>query len=60
MFQGTLIKSPAKGQAFELQVIDPVEHSAKVCGGSDGTYPLQGRPGLEVSIFSYLITIFSS
>jgi len=51
MFQGTLIKSPAKGQAFELQVTDPVEHSAQVCGGSDGTYPLQGRPGLEVSKF---------
>ena len=49
MFTGTLIKSPAKGQDFELQVIDASTHVAKVCGHSDGTYPIQGRPGMEVS-----------
>jgi len=47
MFTGTLIKSPAKGQDFELQVIDASTHVAKVCGHSDGTYPIQGRPGME-------------
>jgi aspartyl/asparaginyl-tRNA synthetase len=28
MFKGTLVKSPAKGQAFELQVNDAAVHSA--------------------------------
>jgi len=49
VFKGTLIRSPAKGQDFELQVKDADVHSATVCGHSDGTYPIQGRPKLEVS-----------
>ena len=49
-FTGTLIKSPAKGQLFELQVADDSKHLARVVGHSDGTYPIQGRPKLEVSI----------
>lgn len=49
MFQGELIRSPAKGQDFELAVRDAQVHSATVCGHSDGTYPIQGRPKLEVS-----------
>jgi hypothetical protein len=49
MVKGELIRSPAKGQDFELQVRDADLHSATVCGHSDGTYPIQGRPGLEVS-----------
>jgi asparaginyl-tRNA synthetase len=49
-FKGTLIKSPAKGQLFELQVADDSKHSAQVIGHSDGTYPIQGRPKLEVSV----------
>jgi len=44
---GTLIVSPAKGQAFELQVQDPEKHSATVLGHNDATYPLQGRPKPE-------------
>mmetsp|Transcript_16462 Transcript_16462/g.27947 ORF Transcript_16462/g.27947 Transcript_16462/m.27947 type:complete len:263 (+) Transcript_16462:87-875(+) len=47
MFKGTLIKSPAKGQLFELQVAEDSKHSAQVIGHSDGTYPIQGRPKLE-------------
>ena len=39
-FVGTLIESPAKGQAFELQVKDPETHSATVLGHNDATYPL--------------------
>jgi hypothetical protein len=50
MFTGTLIKSPAKGQDFELQVKDATIHTGKVCGHSDGTYPIQGRPSMDVSI----------
>ena len=40
--KGTLIKSPAKGQAFELQVSRPDRgHFAKVVGSCDpGKYPL--------------------
>lgn len=62
MFKGELIKSPAKGQDFELQVKDAELHSATVCGHSDGTYPIQGRPKLEVSkqlqhshLFSFIV-----
>ena len=51
IFKGTLIKSPAKGQLFELQVADADQHTATVCGHSDGTYPIQGRPKMEVSPF---------
>lgn len=32
MFKGTLIKSPAKGQEFELQVNDSEGHSATMVG----------------------------
>lgn len=46
-FKGTLIKSPAKGQLFELAVNDDPEHKATLIGNSDGTYPIQGRPNLE-------------
>jgi asparaginyl-tRNA synthetase len=49
MFTGLLIKSPAKGQPFELAVTD-VSHNVTVCGHSDGTYPIQGRPSAEVSL----------
>ena len=49
MFEGTLIESPAKGQLFELSVKDAEKHSGEMCGGCDGTYPIQGRPKLEVS-----------
>jgi len=55
-FTGTLIESPAKGQVFELQVADDSKHIAKVVGHSDGTYPIQGRPKLEVSP-QFLITV---
>lgn len=40
-FKGKLIKSPAKGQLFELQVSQPDKHSCVVIGHCDGsTYPL--------------------
>jgi len=39
MFTGTLIKSPAKGQPFELAV-NAADHNVTVCGHSDGTYPI--------------------
>jgi asparaginyl-tRNA synthetase len=56
IFKGTLIKSPAKGQEFELQVNDSEGHNATVAGHCDGTYPIQGRPKPEVSKFmSYVI-----
>ena len=48
-FTGTIIKSPAKGQEFELCVKDPKLHKALVLGHCDGTYPIQGRPKMEVS-----------
>ena len=48
-FSGTLIKSPAKGQDFELAVNDASIHTCKVLGHSDGTYPIAGRPKMEVS-----------
>ena len=50
MFTGLLIKSPAKGQLFELAV-NEASHNVTVCGHSDGTYPIQGRPNPEVSNF---------
>ena len=40
IFKGTLIKSPAKGQEFELQVNDTQGHSCTVTGHCDGTYPI--------------------
>jgi len=46
MFTGLLIKSPAKGQLFELAV-NETSHNVTVCGHSDGTYPIQGRPNAE-------------
>lgn len=48
-FTGTLIESPAKGQDFELQVNSADIHKCQVLGHSDGTYPIQGRPKVEVS-----------
>jgi asparaginyl-tRNA synthetase len=40
-FKGKLIKSPAKGQLFELQVCHPEKHACQVIGQCDGaTYPL--------------------
>ena len=50
MFKGTLIESPAKGQEFELQVTDATKHTLEVVGHSDGSYPIAGRPKLEVSL----------
>lgn len=47
MFEGLLIKSPAKGQAFELSLTDPSDHKATVTGKCDGTYPIQGRPNID-------------
>lgn len=47
MFKGTLIKSPAKGQDFELQVTLVEKHHAQVLGHCDGSYPIQGRPTME-------------
>ena len=42
--RGKLVTSPAKGQAFELQVCSPEHHSAHVYGNCDAaTYPLSGR-----------------
>ena len=49
MITGTLIESPAKGQPFELAV-NAADHNVTVCGHSDGSYPIQGRPSNEVSI----------
>jgi len=43
---GTLNETPAKGQPFELAV-NAVDHNVTVCGHSDGTYPIQGRPSAE-------------
>jgi len=44
-FKGTLIKSPAKGQLFELQVSKPDRgHHAKIFGHCDaGKYPLSKK-----------------
>ena len=43
-FKGTLIKSPAKGQLFELQVSQPDRHHAKIFGNCDaGKYPLSKK-----------------
>lgn len=36
-FKGTLIKSPAKGQLFELQVSQPDKHSVHIFGKADGS-----------------------
>jgi asparaginyl-tRNA synthetase len=43
-FVGTLIKSQAKGQAFELQLSQPEKHSCKILGKCDsGKYPLSKK-----------------
>ena len=39
-FSGTLIESPAAGQAFELAVNDDPAHKGTLIGNSDGTYPI--------------------
>lgn len=39
-FKGTLIKSPAKGQPFELSVNEHADHKAQIIGNCDGTYPI--------------------
>jgi len=36
-FKGTLIKSPAKGQLFELQVSQADRHSVHIFGKADGS-----------------------
>lgn len=42
--KGTLIKSPAKGQLFELQLSQPEKHTAEILGHCDaGKYPLGGK-----------------
>ena len=35
-----LIKSPAKGQPFELACDDAAQHRVEVLGNTDDTYPL--------------------
>lgn len=41
---GTLIKSPAKGQLFELQLSQPDKHKFKILGASDNSkYPLSKK-----------------
>lgn len=43
-FKGTLIKSPAKGQPFELQLSQPEKHEAVIFGKCDpAKYPLGGK-----------------
>jgi asparaginyl-tRNA synthetase len=43
-FKGTIIKSPAKGQVFEMQVSQKEKHEATVYGDCDGTvYPLSKK-----------------
>ena len=51
MFKGRLIESPKAAQPFELAVDDVSNHHAEVLGNTDGTYPIQGRPAMEVSTF---------
>jgi asparaginyl-tRNA synthetase len=47
--KGTLIKSPAAGQKYELKVDDPTIHEITILGGTDKeNYPLaKSRPKLE-------------
>ena len=47
--KGRLIKSPKPEQPFELAVENVESHYAEVTGGTDGTYPIAGRPAMEVS-----------
>ena len=47
--KGKLIKSPAKGQPFELSVQDAANDRAELISNTDADYPLQGRPEMEVS-----------
>lgn len=43
-FKGTLIKSPAKGQLFEMQLSQPDKHEAVIFGKCDpAKYPLGGK-----------------
>ena len=49
VFKGRLIESPKPAQPFELAVDDVENHNCQVLGGTDGTYPIQGRPSMEVS-----------
>jgi hypothetical protein len=49
VFKGRLIESPKAAQPFELAVDDVQNHTAQVLGGTDGTYPIAGRPSMEVS-----------
>ena len=46
---GTLIRSPAEGQKYELQVKDPTKHQLVILGEADKqSYPLaKTRPKLE-------------
>jgi asparaginyl-tRNA synthetase len=49
--KGTLVKSPAKGQAIEMLVNDPANHEIVVMGSNMDTknYPLMGKyPSLEL------------
>ena len=46
--KGRLIESPKAGQPFELAVDDVKAHSVSLIGNTDGTYPIQGRPSMEV------------
>ena len=50
MIKGRLIESPKAAQPFELAVDDIQNHHAEVLGATDGTYPIAGRPSMEVSI----------
>lgn len=47
VFKGRLIESPKPAQPFELAVDDVENHTCEVLGGTDGTYPIQGRPSME-------------
>lgn len=39
--KGKLVQSPAKGQPFDLQICDPVNHSIKIIGKCPGDeFPL--------------------
>jgi asparaginyl-tRNA synthetase len=48
---GTLVKSPAKGQAIEILVNDPAKHQVEILGENTdpANYPLMGKyPSLEL------------
>ena len=48
--KGKLIRSPAKGQPFELSITDVSSDRVELLGNTDATYPIMGRPEMEVSI----------